>query len=93
MQPVRARGYRGGEVRVCGASEGAREVLDLHLNGGTFNLGHCHPELVDCLSSAAHEWDIGNHHFPSQPKAQLASALLQSAPGAMQYVVYTPSGR
>jgi putrescine aminotransferase len=83
--PHRREGYRYWDLD-------GREVLDLHLNGGTFNLGHCHPELVECLSNAAREWDIGNHHFPSQPKAQLASALLQSAPGAMQYVVYTPSG-
>ena len=44
-----------------------REILDLHLNGGTFNLGHRHPELVELLQQALLHWDIGNHHFPSEP--------------------------
>lgn len=69
-----------------------RDLLDLHLNGGTFNLGHKHPELVRILNESTQQWDIGNHHFPSQPKAQLAKALVESCPGDMQYVVFTSSG-
>jgi len=57
-----------------------KELLDLHLNGGTFNLGHKHPELVRILNDSTRQWDIGNHHFPSQPKAQLAKALVESCP-------------
>ena len=30
-----------------------RELLDLHLNGGVFNLGHRHPEVVAALREAA----------------------------------------
>lgn len=69
-----------------------REILDLHLNGGTFNLGHRHPELVELLQQALLHWDIGNHHFPSEPKGRLAKALVQACPGDMKYVVFTPSG-
>lgn len=83
--PQRREGYRYWDID-------GHEVLDLHLNGGTFNLGHCNPELVRHLRDCAGEWDIGNHHFPSQPKAELAKALLASMHGTMQYVVFTPSG-
>jgi len=69
-----------------------KELFDLHLNGGTFNLGHCHPELVDLLKNNCSEVDIGNHHFPSEHKATLAQSLIESIPGDMQYVVFTSSG-
>ncbi len=69
-----------------------RDLIDLHLNGGTFNLGHRNPQLVHCLTEALQHWDIGNHHFPSAPRARLAEALVASAPGDMPYVVFTPSG-
>lgn len=83
--PHRREGYRYWDID-------GREILDLHLNGGTFNLGHCNPELVQRLRNLAGEWDIGNHHFPSYPKAELAKALIASVPGDMKYVVFTPSG-
>lgn len=69
-----------------------REILDLHLNGGTFNLGHKNPQLVKLMTDALEHWDIGNHHFPSQAKAQLAEALIAATPGEMKYVVLTSSG-
>ncbi len=83
--PHRREGYRYWDLD-------GRELLDLHLNGGTFNLGHCNPQLVEVLQQACREWDIGNHHFPSQPKGRLARALIDRCPGRMQYVVFTPSG-
>lgn len=83
--PDRREGYRYWDLD-------GRELLDLHLNGGTFNLGHCHPELVRTLQEAATRWDIGNHHFPSEPKAALAKALIEATPGDMHCVVFTPSG-
>ena len=69
-----------------------RELLDLHLNGGTFSLGHRNPELCCILTAGLADWDIGNHHFASAPKADLAEALVNSVPGEMQYVVLTSSG-
>lgn len=42
-----------------------RELLDYHLNGGVFSLGHRNPEIVATLREALDTLDIGNHHFPS----------------------------
>ena len=83
--PGRRDGYRYWDVD-------GRELLDLHLNGGTFSLGHRNPELVAVLTDALGAWDVGNHHFGSGPKAGLADALVRVAPGPMQYVVLTCGG-
>lgn len=83
--PGRREGYRLWDVD-------GRELLDLHLNGGTFNLGHRNAELAGVLTDALAQWDIGNHHFASAPKAALVKALIDAAPGTMQYVVLTSGG-
>jgi len=57
-----------------------RSYLDVHLNGGTYNLGHRHPELVAALVEGLAEVDIGNHHFPSVARAALARELVALAP-------------
>ncbi len=69
-----------------------RELFDVHINGGTFNLGHRHPEVVAALHEAADLYDVGNHHFPSGPRARLAEALVETAPGDLRYAVFTPCG-
>jgi acetylornithine/succinyldiaminopimelate/putrescine aminotransferase len=68
-----------------------RELLDLHLNGGTFNLGHRHPVLVDALRAALDHLDIGNHHFPSMERSLLAEQLVALTPG-MRYAVFGSGG-
>jgi acetylornithine/succinyldiaminopimelate/putrescine aminotransferase/Ser/Thr protein kinase RdoA (MazF antagonist) len=83
--PGRREGYRLFDVD-------GRELLDLHLNGGTFSLGHRNPELVRLLQDSLDEWDVGNHHFGSAPKTALADALVEAAPGDMRYVVLTCGG-
>jgi putrescine aminotransferase len=84
---------------VIGRREGYRfwdvdghELLDFHLNGGVFNLGHRNPELVDTLRRALDTLDVGNHHFPSAARATLAEQLVRTMPGDLPYVVFTPSG-
>jgi acetylornithine/succinyldiaminopimelate/putrescine aminotransferase len=67
-------------------------LYDLHLNGGTFNLGHRHPELIAALVEGAGEYDIGNHHFPSAARARLAEDLARLTPGDLTYSVLAPSG-
>jgi 4-aminobutyrate aminotransferase-like enzyme len=42
-----------------------RRLIDVHLNGGTYNLGHRNPELVATMTAATQRFDMGNHHFPS----------------------------
>jgi putrescine aminotransferase len=68
-----------------------REYLDLHINGGVFNLGHCNPELVAVLVESLQTLDIGNHHFPSVERALLAEQLVGLTPGA-HYAVFASGG-
>jgi acetylornithine/succinyldiaminopimelate/putrescine aminotransferase len=69
-----------------------RELLDFHLNGGVFNLGHRNPEIVAALRDALDTLDVGNHHFPSLARAELAEALVRTMPGDLRLVVFAPSG-
>ena len=48
-----------------------RRLIDLHLNGGTYNFGHRHPELVETLKGALDYFDIGNHWKYGQPREWL----------------------
>ena len=72
-------------------TEGKR-FIDLHINGGVFNLGHRHPELIKIFMSAFEELDIGNHHFASEARALLARKLAEKTPGDLHYTVFTSSG-
>ncbi|MFN8212361.1 MAG: aminotransferase class III-fold pyridoxal phosphate-dependent enzyme [Candidatus Nanopelagicales bacterium] len=68
-----------------------RELIDIHLNGGVFNLGHRNPQVIAALTSALETLDIGNHHFPSVERAELARELVGLTPG-MQYAVFASGG-
>ena len=68
-----------------------RRLIDLHLNGGTYNLGHRHPELVATLKQALDIFDIGNHWFPSVARAALSERLVKLCPG-LSYAVFGPGG-
>src|SRR4028119_991783 len=57
-----------------------KRLLDVHLNGGTYNLGHRNAEVVSAVTQAMSHFDIGNHHFPAVTRAALAEALVSSAP-------------
>ena len=48
-----------------------RRLIDLHLNGGTYNLGHRNPELVQALKAGSERFDMGNHHFPALARTAL----------------------
>jgi len=67
-------------------------VIDVHLNGGTFNLGHRNTDLVQRLHAALELVDVGNHHFPSAGRAALSKALIESVPVPMSKVVFASSG-
>jgi putrescine aminotransferase len=68
-----------------------RRLIDLHLNGGTYNFGHRNPELVQTLKDALDHFDIGNHWFPSIARSALSEALIKVAPG-MKYAVFGAGG-
>jgi len=67
-------------------------LIDFHLNGGTFNLGHRNPEVIDTINHAMERFDLGNHHFPSLARTALAEALLAVSPPNMGKVIYGSGG-
>ena len=70
-----------------------RRLMDVHLNGGTYNLGHRHPELVEVLKAGTQRFDMGNHHFPALARTALAEALAACAPAPdMHYTAYGSGG-
>lgn len=68
-----------------------RELIDVHLNGGVYNLGHRNPRLVAALVAGVQEFDIGNHHFPSSQRALVARDLVEATDG-MKYAVFASGG-
>ena len=100
LMPNRVETWLGvGVPLVIGRREGyriwdvdGRELQDLHLNGGTYNLGHRHPAMVAALVEALETLDVGNHHFPSEARGRLAERLAALTPGDLHYSVFTPSG-
>ncbi|MGI9489593.1 MAG: aspartate aminotransferase family protein [Geminicoccaceae bacterium] len=69
-----------------------RRLIDVHLNGGTYNLGHRNPELVEVLNAGARHFDMGNHHFPALARTALAEELAACTPGDLQYTMYGAGG-
>lgn len=68
------------------------ELIDLHLNGGTYNLGHRHPELVQVMKDALDHVDMGNHHFPSPARTALAERLVALSGPQMRRAIFGTSG-
>ncbi|MBN1534150.1 MAG: aspartate aminotransferase family protein [Spirochaetes bacterium] len=88
-----------GTVPVMGRRQGnyfwdldGRRLFDVHINGGTYNLGHRNPELVETLKEALDHYDMGNHHFVSPVRTRLAEALIAATGKQMQFCVFTPCG-
>ncbi len=69
-----------------------KKLMDCHCNGGVFNLGHRHPEIVQTLKEAVEELDIGNHHLISEHRALLAEKLAEVMPGDINRVVFGVGG-
>ncbi len=69
-----------------------KRLIDVHLNGGTYNLGHRNPEVVQAVTAAMQRFDIGNHHFPSLARTALAEALVETAPANITKVIYGSGG-
>lgn len=72
--------------------DGEKRLIDCHTNGGVFNLGHRHPEIIEALIDALGHVDIGNHHFVSQQKAELAEMLADLSPSGLSYTIFGVSG-
>jgi acetylornithine/succinyldiaminopimelate/putrescine aminotransferase len=69
-----------------------RRLIDAHLNGGTYNLGHRNPEVVAAVIEGLGRFDIGNHHFPSLARTALAEVLVRTAPSTLTKVAYGSGG-
>jgi len=69
-----------------------KRLIDAHLNGGTYNLGHRNPEVVQAVTMAMQHFDVGNHHFPSLARTALAEALIKTAPVGLSKVIYGSGG-
>lgn len=69
-----------------------KRLIDVHLNGGTYNLGHRNAELIEVLNAGAKRFDMGNHHFPALARTALAEALAQCTPEGLQYTIYGAGG-
>jgi acetylornithine/succinyldiaminopimelate/putrescine aminotransferase len=69
-----------------------KRLLDMHLNGGTFNLGHRNPEVIAAMTEAMAYFDVGNHHFPAVARTALAEALVRTAPDGIAKVMFGSSG-
>lgn len=66
--------------------------INMHSNGGVFNLGHRNPEVMEALIEGAKKVDAGNHYFPSEYKNALCEALLSVSPKSMKYVYMLNGG-
>ncbi|MFB1294338.1 aspartate aminotransferase family protein [Mycobacterium sp. pW049] len=69
-----------------------RRLIDMHLNGGTYNLGHRNPEVMQAIVNGMQYFDVGNHHFPSVARTALAQRLVESAPASLTKVAFGSGG-
>jgi acetylornithine/succinyldiaminopimelate/putrescine aminotransferase len=69
-----------------------RRLIDMHLNGGTYNLGHRNPEVMQAVSQGMEIFDVGNHHFPSVARTALAQRLVETAPDSISKVTFGSGG-
>lgn len=56
-----------------------RRFFDCHTCGGTYNLGHRNPKVIEAVKKALDHLDLGNHHLLSPERARLAKKLVESA--------------
>lgn len=63
-----------------------KRLINMHINGGVFNLGHRNKEVRKALVKGSKKYDAGNHYFPSEVKNKLCEDLLAVSPSSMKYV-------
>ncbi len=70
----------------------SKRLINCHCNGGVFNLGHAHPDVIGALRESLNELDIGNHHLISEQRGLLAEKLCELMPGDITYTVFGVGG-
>ncbi len=78
-------------IRFWDAFDG-RSWINCHCNGGVFNLGHRHPEVVHAVLESLTSTDLGNHHLPAPGRAELARRLSATTGDRLSGVVFGVSG-
>jgi len=71
---------------------GGKRLINCHCNGGVFNLGHRHPQVIKALQNSLKELDIGNHHLISEQRALLGEKLAGLMPGDISCTVFGVGG-
>ena len=69
-----------------------RRLIDVHLNGGTYSLGHRNPEVVEAVREGMAYFDIGNHHFPSIMRTHVAEMLERLTPKGLKRTIFASGG-
>jgi len=69
-----------------------RRLIDVHLNGGTYSLGHRNPEVVAAVREGLDYFDIGNHHFPSIMRTHVAEMLERLTPKGLKNTIFASGG-
>ena len=70
-----------------------KRLIDLHLNGGTYNLGHRHPELVDALKRGERACSTSATTISRRWRARRwPRRWSRPAPTNMRYVMYGSGG-
>lgn len=84
-------GRRDG-IRFWDEFDPERSWINCHGNGGVYNLGHRHPQVVAAVAAALEAADIGNHHLPAPGRAELAARLAATTDQLLPGVVLGVSG-
>lgn len=71
---------------------GGKKLMDVHINGGTYSLGHRNEEVMQALIDGMEMVDMGNYHFTTPLKALLAKKLVEASTDNMKRVVFGSSG-
>jgi acetylornithine/succinyldiaminopimelate/putrescine aminotransferase len=69
-----------------------RRLINLHLNGGIYSLGHRNPAVIAAVKEGMERFDIGNHHFPALMRTKLAEMLAKHTPEGLQYSMFGSGG-
>ena len=69
-----------------------RRLIDVHINGGTYSLGHRNPEVIAAVREGMEHFDIGNHHFPALMRTKLAEMFARHSPPGLEYTMFGASG-
>jgi hypothetical protein len=69
-----------------------RRLIDVHINGGTYSLGHRNPEVIAAVRDGMDHFDMGNHHFPALMRTRLAEKFAKLSPAGLQYTMYGSGG-